>query len=113
MLHLLIIKYKFSKTQCKEGSLPIIKIEPSNIETDNSDTDKPSIDVKVKNKLKTKSKKPNKIESLEKSDKSSEEQSPTKHADESSKRKVSASEYDPTKKNYHPLMDAFWCHSQP
>ncbi|KAL5234406.1 hypothetical protein ACI65C_001816 [Semiaphis heraclei] len=99
-----------TKTQCKEGSPPIIKTEPSNIEKDNSDTDKPSIDEKVKNKLK---KKQSKIESLEKSDKSSEEQSPTKDADESSKHKVSASEYDPTKKNYHPLMDAFWFHDQP
>lgn len=62
--------------------------------------------------MKTKSKKPRKIESLEKSDKSSDEKSPTKDADESLKQKVSESEYDPTKKNYHPLLDAFWHHNQ-
>lgn len=51
---------------------------------------------------------------MEKSDKSSEEQSPTKDADESSNhKKVSESEYDPTKKNYHPIRDAFWNYNQP
>ncbi|KAL4149160.1 hypothetical protein QTP88_003163 [Uroleucon formosanum] len=106
-----------TKTKCEEGSLPSIKFEPTHIETDNSDTDKKITNKLItdkKNKLKNKSKKPSKIESMEKSDKSSEEQSPTKDADESSNhKKVSESEYDPTKKNYHPIRDAFWNYNQP
>lgn len=27
--------------------------------------------------------------------------------------KISESEYDPTKKNYHPIRDAFWDNNQP
>lgn len=107
-----------NKTKCEEGSLPSIKFETTNIEENNSDSDKKinnklSTDKKTKNKLKKVSKKSSKIESLEKSDNSSEEQSPAKDADESSKHKCSESEYDPKKKNYHPIKDAFWPPNQP
>jgi len=114
MVDILIIQFEFSKTKCEESSLPSIKFEPTHIESDNSDTDEKvpnKLITDKKNKLKKKSKKASKIESFEKS---SDEQSPTKNADESPNHKnVSESEYDPTKKNYHPIRDAFWNHNQP
>lgn len=96
--------------------LPSIQLELSNTETNNTDIknkviDKLNTDNKTKNHVKKKSKKLSKKES---SEKSSEEESPIKDDDESSKHtKISESEYDPTKKNYHPIRDAFWDHNQP
>jgi len=69
MVNFLVIRFKFSKTKCEEDSLPSTKFEPTHIESDNSDIDKKVTNKLItdkKNKLKKKSKKPSKIESLEK-----------------------------------------------
>ncbi|XP_060843164.1 DNA ligase 1 [Rhopalosiphum padi] len=98
------------KTKCEEDLLPSTQFDLTNTETDNSHTEK-----NITNKSSTDKKTKNHKKSSKKvsPEKSNEEQSPTKDDDESSKPKITESEYDPTKKNYHPVRDAFWDHNQP
>lgn len=63
-------------------------------------------------------------EVVEESSKKLDKESPKKKLDESIEKesikdetskfhKITESEYNPTSKNYHPIKDAFWDHSQP
>jgi len=105
---------------CKEDSPPKIQVLSTNIETNNSDSDekntsKPNVDGKVEEKIKKKLKKSDKKPSKQLEESIEEQSSPIKEKDESSKcyEKISETKYNPTKKDYHPIKDAFWDHDQP
>jgi len=93
---------------------------PINTETNNSDnyeqfTTKPNVDIKIKEKTLKKFKKSD-IKLSNKLEKSIEKQSsPIEALDKSLKchEKISESNYNPTKKDYHPIKDAFWDYDQP
>lgn len=121
----------FSKKKCEE-ELPSknIQFKPTNSETNNSDEKnsiETSVNVEMNKQLSKKSEKSCEKKSSKKIQNSTKKQSPKKleepletqssinNLNESPKHhdKISESKYDPTKKNYHPIKDAFWDHGQP
>lgn len=105
----------FSNSESKEEIIVEDKTEdsPPNIQLNptNSKINVANFDEKKLVKSNAQKKQSKKKLSCEKLNESSDEDSNIKNTNQSPS-KVSEKEFDPTKKNYHPIKDAFWDHGQ-
>lgn len=94
---------------------PIKKESPKKLEDPITKESSEKLEKTLENQSPKKLDKSSGKKSTKKSKKPIKEPSPETETEASPKscKKVAENEYDPTKKNYHPIKDAFWDHGQP